>query len=75
MEAIDTSGTTSVLEVAARDAAKVGLVYVDDFSIGITRKRSGDGFAYFDPAGDKVCDEDCLARIRRIGIPPAWQDV
>jgi DNA topoisomerase IB len=41
---------------------------------GITRKRAGSGFAYYDD-GVKVEDAETLARIRELGIPPAWQDV
>jgi len=42
---------------------------------GITRKRAGSGFAYYDDTGEKVTEPDVLVRIRELGIPPAWQDV
>jgi DNA topoisomerase-1 len=67
--------TAKVIEVATRDAAAVGLVYVDDFATGITRRRSGAGFAYFAADGSLIDDDAALARIRRIGIPPAWDQV
>jgi DNA topoisomerase-1 len=67
--------TTTVIAVATRDAVAAGLVYVDDFSAGITRRRAGAGFAYFDADGTPISDNAALARIRRIGIPPAWEQV
>jgi DNA topoisomerase IB len=43
---------------------------------GITRRRAGSGFAYFDSAtGEKITDVETLDRVRALGIPPAWQDV
>jgi DNA topoisomerase-1 len=41
---------------------------------GITRRRAGRGFVYFDD-GRKVEEAEVLARIRELGIPPAWRDV
>jgi DNA topoisomerase IB len=48
---------------------------VDCSRPGITRKRSGRGFAYFDCAGSPVTDPGDLARIAALAIPPAWRDV
>jgi DNA topoisomerase I len=42
---------------------------------GITRKRRGKGFAYYDPEGNRVSDADTLARIKELVIPPAWKKV
>ncbi|HEX6752629.1 MAG TPA: DNA topoisomerase IB [Solirubrobacterales bacterium] len=42
---------------------------------GIQRRRSGGGFSYLDPEGGRVTDEDTLARIRGLAIPPAWREV
>jgi DNA topoisomerase-1 len=52
-----------------------GLRYAADDQPGITRRRSGRGFAYRDPNGKLVRDRETLARIRSIVIPPAWTDV
>lgn len=41
---------------------------------GITRKRAGRGFAYYDD-GQLVDEPEVLERIRALGIPPAWNDV
>lgn len=42
---------------------------------GITRRRRGKGFQYLDPDGEPVRDEEVLARIHELVIPPAWKDV
>ena len=41
---------------------------------GITRKRAGRGFAYYDD-GVRIEDPEVISRIRDLGIPPAWNDV
>jgi DNA topoisomerase-1 len=58
------------------DAAKAAdLRYVNDDQPGISRRRSGRGFAYRDASGAPVRDRITLARIRSLAIPPAWTDV
>ena len=42
---------------------------------GIGRRRRGSGFSYLDPEGGAVRDEETLARIRELAIPPAWREV
>jgi DNA topoisomerase IB len=42
---------------------------------GITRRRYGRGFGYADHLGHPVRDEEVLARITALAIPPAWTDV
>jgi DNA topoisomerase IB len=37
--------------------------------------RRGKGFTYLDEDGDPVDEPDVVARIRQLGIPPAWQEV
>jgi DNA topoisomerase-1 len=59
-----------------RDAAEeAGLRYVDDTMPGLTRRKSGTGFAYRDARGQPVRDAKTLARIRALAIPPAYTDV
>ncbi|HWM55764.1 MAG TPA: DNA topoisomerase IB [Solirubrobacterales bacterium] len=41
---------------------------------GIRRRRRGGGFTYLDPGGGRIEDEETLARIRELAIPPAWKD-
>jgi DNA topoisomerase-1 len=50
------------------------LCYVDDSQPGITRRRSGRGWAYFDPGGKRIADRDEIHRLNRIALPPAYRD-
>lgn len=58
-----------------RRAKKVGLIYVNDFDHGITRRRCGRGFTYLTPTGKTVTSERTRQRIESLVIPPAWRDV
>lgn len=59
-----------------REAAQAaGLVYVSDEDRGIRRERKGDAFVYYKPGGDRVDDEATLERIRKLAIPPAYEEV
>jgi DNA topoisomerase I len=60
---------------AKEAAAEAGLRYVSDERPGITRRRSGTGFAYRMPDGKPVRDEATLQRIRSLAVPPAYRDV
>jgi DNA topoisomerase IB len=42
---------------------------------GIQRRGRGRGFAYQDAGGERIEDEETLARIRELAIPPAWREV
>ncbi|HEX3342931.1 MAG TPA: DNA topoisomerase IB, partial [Polyangiaceae bacterium] len=42
---------------------------------GLARSRHGAGFVYLDRRGRRVRDHDTLERIRKLAIPPAWNDV
>jgi DNA topoisomerase-1 len=59
------TGTTSPTE----------LRHASDRRPGITRRRAGRGFTYRDPDGKTIHDQDVLARIRGLAVPPAWTDV
>ncbi len=48
---------------------------VDCSEPGLTRRRRGRGFEVLDADGHRVGDEQTLARIRALAIPPAWNDV
>jgi DNA topoisomerase I len=47
----------------------------DCSAAGIRRRRRGKGFEYLDQDGSRLTDEETLARIRDLAIPPAWEDV
>ena len=55
--------------------APPGLTYVYDDAPGISRRRSGKGFTYRAASGRAVRDKKTLARIAKLAIPPAWEDV
>ena len=57
---------------AAKDA---GLRYFADTRPGIRRRQRGKNFEYTRPDGSRVSDPETLARIKRLAIPPAWQEV
>jgi DNA topoisomerase I len=42
---------------------------------GIARLGAGRGFTYRDADGERIEDEETLARIRELAIPPAWKEV
>jgi DNA topoisomerase-1 len=59
----------------AQSAREAGLVYVSDDTPAIRRKRAGKGFYFVGPDGARIRDEAQIARIRALGIPPAWTNV
>lgn len=56
-------------------AESAGLRYVSDEQPGIRRVRRGKGFGYVMPDGQPVRDAATLERIRKLVIPPAYEDV
>ena len=52
-----------------------GLRHSTDRDPGISRRRSGRGFAYRGLNGRPIGDPETLERIRKLAIPPAWTDV
>jgi len=58
-----------------QEAACAGLAYSSDETPGIRRRRYGKGFRFLWPDGTQVTEDDTLARIRKLAIPPAYKDV
>ncbi len=56
-------------------ARAAGLRYVDDTTPGFGRKRTRNGFAYYDEAGKRITDKAAIARIAALAIPPAYESV
>ena len=50
------------------------LIYVDDSLPGITRKRSGKGWAYYGPKGQLIRDRAERKRLNAVALPPAYVD-
>lgn len=68
-------GSTGALAEAAELAVAAGLVYVSDDQPGIRRIRHGQNFGYVKADGKPVTSEEELARIAKLAIPPAYEDV
>jgi DNA topoisomerase-1 len=51
------------------------LRYVDDQSPGITRRRHGRYWQYFDAQGRRVTDREEIDRLNAVGMPPAYEKV
>ncbi len=48
--------------------------YVDDSLPGITRKRRGRYWQYFDSDGQRITDRDEIDRLNGVGLPPAYEN-
>jgi len=49
------------------------LRFVDDSLPGITRRRRGRYWMYFDADGNRITDRDEIDRLNAIGLPPAYK--
>ncbi|MBI1180198.1 MAG: DNA topoisomerase IB [Alphaproteobacteria bacterium] len=52
-----------------------GLEKTSAADLPILRRRCGRGFTYFDGKGRRICDPAQLDRIRKLAIPPAYEEV
>ncbi|MXO71360.1 DNA topoisomerase IB [Alteraurantiacibacter buctensis] len=50
------------------------LIFVDDDLPGITRRKSGHGWAYCDAKGERITDRAEIDRLNAIALPPAYTD-
>lgn len=55
-------------------AGKARLVFVDDSLPGLTRRKAGRGWGYWDTEGRRVTDRAEIERLNAIGLPPAYGD-
>ena len=60
---------------APTEARQARLHYSSDGNPGIRRQRRGKGFVYLSPDQQRVKDAETLSRIKRLAIPPAWEEV
>ena len=51
------------------------LIHVDDRSPGITRVKEGEHWAYYTSSGEAITDVAEIARLNKLGVPPAYQKV
>jgi DNA topoisomerase-1 len=49
------------------------LNYVEDSQPGISRKRRGRYWMYFDADGNRITDRDAIDRLNAVGMPPAYE--
>ena len=61
--------------LAARTMTRLGLRYVSTDQLTIRRKRVGDKFTFVSATGRTVRDEITLARLKRLAVPPAYEEV
>ena len=67
--------TTISVPDEVKSARLAGLRYRIPKGPGIRRRQSGSDFVYIDPDEQPISDEDTLARIKSLVIPPAWTSV
>ena len=67
--------TVELIADPVESSKLAGLRYVTDAKPGITRKRWGKSFRYYNAHGELIRDQVILARIKSLAIPPAWTDV
>jgi DNA topoisomerase I len=53
---------------------KALLRHSSDTEPGISRKRMGRYWAYFDPEGNRITDREEIDRLNAVGLPPAYED-
>jgi DNA topoisomerase-1 len=56
-------------------ARAAGLDYVTDAEPGISRKRVGRGWSYYEPTGALIRDRAERRRLNALAVPPAWTEV
>ncbi|HEY9730822.1 MAG TPA: hypothetical protein V6C89_02855 [Drouetiella sp.] len=56
-------------------ANTAGLLYIQCFENGFTRKKCGKGFKFTTVDGKTLVSKDARQRITALVIPPAWKDV
>lgn len=55
--------------------AKKSFRYINNFSTGISRIKTGRKFEYYDQERSQIVDPSILSRIHSLSIPPNWTDV
>ena len=74
-EAATTESAPPDIDEAKQAAKAAKLHYVTDRKPGIRREPGEDGFQYRLPDGTLITDAAEIARIRKLAVPPAYQDV
>jgi DNA topoisomerase IB len=53
----------------------MAVLEIDCNGPGMRRRRAGKGFTYLEASGARITDDEVVARIKSLAIPPAWEDV
>ena len=61
--------------LAATAMRRLGLRYVSTDTLTIRRQRKGDGYRFISARGRTIRDEITRARLKRLAVPPAYEDV
>jgi DNA topoisomerase-1 len=61
--------------LAAATLRRIGLRYVSTDALTIRRRRIGDKFTFVSSRGRTIRDEMTRARLKRLAVPPAYEDV
>lgn len=59
----------------AKAAQRLGLRLVSKDELSIRRRRAGQGWSYLDEDGCPIRHEPTIRRLRRLAVPPAYEDV
>ena len=63
-----------IINDPAKTAKAIDLIYISDTKPGIYRKKTGKNFSYY-LEDKKVTDKEELLRIKKLVLPPAWENV
>lgn len=74
LEKISKTKIGKIINDPEKTAKAVDLVYVSVALPGIIRKKTGKNFSYF-VDDKKLVDKDELLRIKKLVLPPAWENV
>lgn len=74
VENIPKSKISKIIHDPVKTAEAVDLIYVTDSEPGILRKKNGNGYSYL-LKDKKLTDQSQIERIKKLVLPPAWEDV
>ncbi len=74
LQKISKAKISKIIDDPVKTAKAVDLIYISDATPGIVRKKTGKNFAYY-INDKKVEDKDELMRIKKLVLPPAWENV
>lgn len=61
--------------LVARAIKRLGLRYVSTDQLTIRRRRNGEGYIFISSNGRTIRDEITRARLKRLAVPPAYEEV